>query len=157
MKLIKYFFAFVLVLLSFTSLAKPKTDIDMKFESSFDSNSPAIPFAVRLNGVKEVYKDSIWGIRVSSIFEDGVEVKGNQSYSFIDDVNFDKQKVETDFFIYKLRFDNLLFGIRKADGDFDLFEYKLSEKSKSIVIRYRLVNSKDDISDEEFSLTLTRN
>ena len=119
-------------------------------ESSFDN--PFLPFVINVQAGFDLYEDSKWAIKVLDVLSDGKSIVGKPSFEFFDDINVDSRRVDSEFYVYKVKLDNMVFGDLSPDGEYTLIEYSIPVDTKELEINYQLVSSDGKRTDQVYKL-----
>lgn len=125
-------------------------------ESSFSSDDPSLPFVIDVKLGGNLYQDAKWSLKILDVVADGKHVVGKPSFEFFDDINVDSKKIDGGFFVYKIRFDNMIFGDLSADGEYTLIEYPVESDVRELEIKYQFMYSGGDLDSRVYTLKAFR-
>ena len=110
-------------------------------ESSFSSDDPFLPFVINIQAGSELYEDSKWALKILDVLSDGKSIVGKPSFEFFDDVNVDSRRVGSEYYVYKVKFDSMIFGDLSSDGEYSLIVYSIPVDASELEINYQFVSS----------------
>lgn len=125
-------------------------------ESSFSLDNPFLPFVINFQAGFDLYEDSKWAIKILDVLSDGKRIIGKPSFEFFDDINIDSRRVDSEFYVYKIKFDNMVFGDLSPDGEYTLIEYSIPADTKELEINYQFVSSDGKRTDQVYRLKAFR-
>lgn len=114
-------------------------NVEITLESQFGNNNPFIPLLIGVKPSKAIYEDFRWSIKILHVLADGKFVEPKLSTEIFDDVNSRSVTTSGDVFIYKTKFNDLLIGELKSDGEYSLTEFSIPYDVHSLDICYQFV------------------